>query len=57
MLPQSANLPPPNAAPFLQNSSRFILGFSLKLSHAPLQGSCSQNHKITTFIKSVFRRV
>jgi hypothetical protein len=57
MLPQSANLPPPNAAPFLQNSSHFILGFQLKLSHAPLQDSCPQNHKIVAFIKSVFWRV
>jgi hypothetical protein len=57
MLPQSANLPLQNAAPFLQNSSRFILGFQLKLSQAPLQDSCPQNHKIAAFIKSVFRRV
>jgi hypothetical protein len=42
---------------FLQNSSRFILGFQLKLSHAPLQDSCPQNHKIAAFIKSVFRQV
>jgi hypothetical protein len=37
----------------LQNSSRFLLGFLLKLSHAPLQVSCPQNHKIAAFIKSV----
>jgi hypothetical protein len=36
-----------------QNSSRFLLGFPLKLSHAPLQVSCTQNHKIATFIKFV----
>jgi hypothetical protein len=37
----------------LQNSNRFLLGFPLKLSHAPLQISCPQNHKIVTIIKSV----
>jgi hypothetical protein len=57
MLLQFANLLPQNVAPFLQNSSRFILGFQLKLSHAPLQDSSPQNHKIAAFIKSVFRRV
>jgi hypothetical protein len=36
MLPPSANLPPQNAAPFLQNSKRFILGFQLKLPNASL---------------------
>jgi hypothetical protein len=41
----------------LQNSSRFLLGFPLKLSHAPLQVSCPQNHLPPTLLSPFFRRV
>jgi hypothetical protein len=53
-MPQSANLPPSKSrSPPSKIPSRFLLGFPLKLSHAPLQVSCPQNHKIVAFIKSV----
>jgi hypothetical protein len=37
----SLGAPPP------QHSGRYVLGFPLKLSHAPLQVACPQNHKLT----------
>ncbi len=45
-----------NTSPLHQNSSRYMLGFSPKLSHAPLQIHLPKNHKMAA-LSLFFQRV
>jgi hypothetical protein len=46
----------PNRHSCLQNSSRFLLGLPLKLSHAPLQVHVPKIIKMAALLQSVFLR-
>jgi len=51
------NNPRENPTLYLQNSSRYLLGFPLKLSHAPLQVQILKSIKWPPSLSPFFRRV
>jgi hypothetical protein len=55
--PSSASLPKSKSPSYLQNSSRYLLGFPLKLSHASLQVQVPKSIKWPPSLSPFFRRV
>jgi hypothetical protein len=54
----SSTSPPKSKLPsYLQNSSRYLLGFPVKLSHAPLQVQVPKSIKWPPSLSPFFRRV